>query len=270
MKKLFLCTCVFFLFAACQSNERTVKAFLAATNSNDTGKISQIISEDFTYTGDFTLNKEMYLKNIDSLKYNESRFNFNLLNIQNCDSIVKTEEKLTSIVDSLLDVTPKIINNKTYRFSEGKLKSVTVDTVLNAVEYWNNLLEKAEPVEFWIKEQYGELDDNEIFTNIKKYLTEYLTLPVSERKKIKTYTNLQGVYVSDNILFTKLIFRGKKTVSVIGLGTLGVPYAASYELDENYVKIMTGDGEFLFEIKDNKTLIGEGFAEGTYKKQNKM
>ena len=215
MKKLFLCACVFFLFAACQSNDRTVKAFLAATNSNDTGKISQIISEDFTYSGpESTLNKEMYLKTIDSLKYNESRFNLNILNIQNCDSIVKTEEKLTSIVDSLLDVTPKIINNKTYRFSEGKLKSVTIDTVLNAVEYWNNLLEKAEPVDFWIKEQYGELDDNEIFTNIKKYLTEYLTLPVSERTKITRYTNLQGVYVSENYFYTKLIYEYLKNISL--------------------------------------------------------
>lgn len=191
-----------------------------------------------------------------------------ILKIQDFDSIVKTEEKLSTITDSLLEVKPNIVVKKTYRFSDEKLKSITIDTILNCEEYLKSYNEKTIPFYFYIQDKYYDKDNKEISANIKQYLTEFTTLPVSEQKTIKKYANLQGVYVSDNYFYTELTFRGKKTVSIRGLLTLGIPFATSYELDENYVKIRTEKCDLLLEIKDDKTLIGEGFAEGTYKKQN--
>ena len=45
------------------------------------------------------------------------------------------------------------------------------------------------------------------------------------------------------------------------------PYATSYELDENLVKIRTDQSDLLFEIQDCQTLIGEGFAKGIFVKE---
>ncbi len=110
-----------------------------------------------------------------------------------------------------MEVTPNIIQKKTYRFSDDKLKSITVDTTLNYEEYMKSLNEKIIPFAFYVQDQHDIQDEKEIFKNIKKYLTEYVTLPVWDRKKYKTYASLQGSYVSKNSLYKKLIFRGKKT-----------------------------------------------------------
>ena len=103
--------------------------------------------------------------------------------------------------------------------------------------------------------------------NIKKYLAEYRNLPVSTKKKYKTYANLQGTYVGDNTFYRKLIFRGKNTVTIID-AIFGLPFSTSYEVDENYIRIRTDKSDLLFEIKDGKTLIGEGFATGKFTKIN--
>ena len=49
---------------------------------------------------------------------------------------------------------------------------------------------------------------------------------------------------------------------------LDFPFSTSYELDEDIVKVRTDRGDLLFYIKDSKTLIGEGFAEGTFIRVN--
>lgn len=48
----------------------------------------------------------------------------------------------------------------------------------------------------------------------------------------------------------------------------GFSLASSYELDENIIRIRTDKSDLLFEIKDSQTLIGEGFARGTFRKSN--
>ena len=48
----------------------------------------------------------------------------------------------------------------------------------------------------------------------------------------------------------------------------GFSFASSYEVDENIIRIRTDKSDLLFEIKDNQTLIGEGFARGTFRKSN--
>ena len=67
MKNIILITICIILFSSCQkSKSDTVKDFVFATNSYDTEKMSQLLSEDFLYYGTDTLNKTEYLK-IDSL-----------------------------------------------------------------------------------------------------------------------------------------------------------------------------------------------------------
>lgn len=78
-------------------------------------------------------------------------------------------------------------------------------------------------------------------------------------------TNLSGTYHSeDNTLYPSLEFKGKSTVT---LTALIVPYTTTYTIDDNYVRVETDKGSFLFKIINNKTLQGEGWCKGTYKKQ---
>ena len=265
MKKfIFILICVF-LFSACQkSKQMIVENLIEAKNCFEKEKINQILSENFMFYGTETLNKEEYLSTIDSLKAFECQSS--LLQIQDLDSIVKTKEQVRSIIDSLLEVTPAIIQNKTYRFADDKLVSITVDSMQNYEDYTKSLNEKYIPFAFYIKEQYDIDDKREIATNIKKYLSEYVGLPASIKKQYKYHSHLQGTYVSrDCVFYRKLIFKGKRTVTIIE-AFLGLPFSSSYEVDENIVRISTDKSDLLFEIKDSKTLIGEGFARGTFRK----
>ena len=155
----------------------------------------------------------------------------------------------------------------TYRFFNDKLISITVDST-NYEEYVKSYNEKCNPFVFYIKDKYGKEDWNEIAPNLKKYLSEYTVLSVSEKKQYETYAYLQGTYVSkDCVFYKKLIFRGKRTVTIID-AIFGFPFSTSYELDEDIVRIRTDKSDLLFDIKDSQTLIGEGFANGTFIKVN--
>ena len=93
-----------------------------------------------------------------------------------------------------------------------------------------------------------------------------MSLPASDRRTYKTYASLQGIYVSKNCAFyRKLIFRGKKTATIVD-AFWGMRFTSSYEVDDNYVRVKTDKSDLLFEIKDNKTLVGEGFVKGTFTK----
>lgn len=166
MKKFIPILVCVFIFSACQkSKQMIVEDLIEATNCFEKEKVNQILSNNFMFYGAYTLNKEEYLSTIDTLKIFE--YQSSIMQIQNLDSIVKTEERLRSIVDSLLEVTPAIIQKKTYRF---------VDAIF------------------------------------------------------------------------------------------GFSFASSYELDEDIIRIRTDKSDLLFEIKDSQTLIGEGFARGTFRK----
>lgn len=259
-----------FLLSSCQPNKQKIVAeFLDAGNSFDKEKTSQLLADDFYYYAKDTFNRAEYLARMESF-FNPLEYKSTILNIQDLDSIVKTEERVVNIMDSLLEVTPKIIQRRTYRFTDGKLKSITVDSALNYEEYMKSLEEKSTPFEFYVEDHYDVQNqgDSELYMNMKKYLTEYAALPVSEKKNYRSYANLQGTYVSkNNALYKKLIFRGKKTVTIVD-AIFGFPFATSYELDENYIRVRTDQSDLLFEIKDNKTLVGEGWAAGTYVKSN--
>lgn len=266
LKNVLIFLCVILLSSCNQSKWGMVKDFNDATNSYDKKDISTFLVDSFKYCGEDTLNKEEYLARIDSLKTIE--YFSTLLKCQEINGIVKTEEKVSSIIDSLLEVKPNIIQRKTYSFLNNKLVSITVDSTLNYDEHMNALNERTGAFSFFLKDQYDIEDEEEFTNNLKKYITEYTSLPASERRTYRTYANLQGTYVSKNCtIYRKLVFRGKKTATIID-AIFGFHFTSSYEIDENYVRIKTDKSDLLFEIKDSKTLIGEGFAKGTFTKSN--
>ena len=123
------------------------------------------------------------------------------------------------------------------------------------------------PFVFYLFDKYSIEDWTKVTPDLKKYLSEYTALSTSEKKQYKNYAFLQGTYESkDCVFYKKLIFRGKKTVTIID-AFFGFPVSTSYELDEDIVKV-TDRSDLLFVIKDSQTLIGEGFASGTFTKIN--
>lgn len=252
------------LISSCQQSKwGRVKDFIDATNSYDKDEIGSLLTDSFKFYGKDTLSKEDFLATMDSLKSVECLST--IIKSQELDSIVRTEEQVSSIIDSLLEVKPKLIQMKSYRFSNDKLESITVDSTLNYDEYMNSLDERLGAFNFYIKDQY-DIEENELTKDIKKYLTEYMSLSASDRRTYRTYASLQGIYVSKNCAFyRKVIFRGKKTATVVD-AIWGMHFTSSYEVDENYVRVKSDKSDFLFEMKDNKTLVGEGFAKGTFTK----
>lgn len=257
--------CMIILSSCHQTKSDIVSNFVDATNSYNKEKVEKYLSANFIYIGNDTLDKSEYLSKMDSLKTVEHQSL--IIKIQESDSLVKTEEKIISIIDSILEVTPKVVLQKTYQFAEDKLVSVTVDSTLYYDDYIKSYNEKMAPFTFFVKDQYDVQDETEFTANIKKYLAEYVSLPASDKKKFRTYGNLQGTYVSKNCAFyRKLIFRGKSTVTIVD-AIFGMSFATSYEVDEDLVRVRTDKSDLLFEIKDSQTLIGEGFAKGTFIKK---
>ena len=276
MKKYIL-HCVFFasvlLLSSChKSKSEIVNDFIDAKNSYDTEKMSQYLTDDFMYYYGDTVrisDRSEYLDKEVWGNYKINEHKTTLLKIQDLDSVIKTEEIVNTLTDSLLEVNPKIVFKTTYMFSGDKLKSITVDSILNLEEYQKSYNENFIPFAFYMQDKYDIQDETEpTIENIIKYLKEYVALPISERKEYSTYAHLQGAFTSNDChLYKALIFRGKKTVTIID-GFFGFPFATSYEIDENYIRIRTDKSDLLFEIKDSETLIGEGFAQGTFTKSN--
>lgn len=263
MKKIISFMVCMVLFASCQqSKERIVKDFIEAENNVNTERMSRSLADSFMfYSKNDTQNKEAFLAN---LEYYKLGGHTKILNINDLDSIVKTEEQSRSIYDKYLEITPLLVQKRIYRFADNKIKSITVDSTLNYEECVKSFNEKWTPFAFWVKDKYDVDGESGLFDNIEKYLSEYSNLPTSDKKQYKRYAHLQGTYVSDDCTFyKKLKFKGKRTVTIID-ALWGFPFATSYELDEDLIKIKTDRSDLLFEIKDSQTLIGEGFAEGTF------
>lgn len=261
---LFACV---LLFSSCHQNkEGIVKDLLDAENHYNLEKVSKLLTDSFIYHGVDTLTKEAYLSRLENLK--EFECQASILGIQDLDSVVKTTEQSQTVIDLRLDIAPLVVLKKTYRFADDdKLISITVDSILNYEEYLKSFYEKWAPLAFWAKDEYGIEDEMEMLPDIKKYLSEYTNLPAFNKKLYQNYAHLQGTYISkDCVFYKKLIFKGKRTVTIVD-AIFEFPYATSYELDENLVKIRTDQSDLLFEIQDSQTLIGEGFAKGIFVKE---
>ncbi|MEE4196565.1 MAG: hypothetical protein V2I54_02885 [Bacteroidales bacterium] len=255
------------LYSCQKSNDKIVKDFIRAANTYNKEKIDRYIKDDFIYISNTdTFSKQDFYNQKDSLKVFEYK-NY-LISIDVIGNTVKTEERNISIIDSLLDINPKIIIRRSYLLKEGRIVKITIDTVLNHENYNKSYMDKINAFTFYINDTYEIKDQKELLLALKTYLLNYRDLPLAEKKKYLNLSRLQGTFISnDNPYYRKLIFKGKTTVTIID-AILGMNYTTSYVLDENYIRIKTDQSDLLLEIKDNKTLIGEGYASGTFVKKD--
>lgn len=78
---------------------------------------------------------------------------------------------------------------------------------------------------------------------------------------------LEGAYVSkDNPFYKSFTFKGKSTV-VIKDAIFGLDFVSSYEKDENFLRIKTDKSDLLLQIVTADSIVGEGFAKGSFVKQ---
>jgi lipoprotein len=86
---------------------------------------------------------------------------------------------------------------------------------------------------------------------------EALVTPLSE-------ININGTWESkDNPFYPALEFKGKTTVVIKSI--MG-PYPSSYERDEEFIRVHTDKSDLLFEIVSEDSIVGSGFAKGTWVK----
>lgn len=77
--------------------------------------------------------------------------------------------------------------------------------------------------------------------------------------------NINGKWASkDNPLYPFIEFKGKSTVLI---KTIMGPFASSYERDEEFIRVRTDKSDLLFEIVNEDSIIGSGFANGLWIKE---
>ncbi|HNW69648.1 MAG TPA: hypothetical protein PKI01_04545 [Bacteroidales bacterium] len=279
MKKLINISLAIFLILfciSCQPNKKgIIKDLLSSVNEFNKEEIAKVLDDNFTYVDKDgkSLNKNDYLKKIDSLKnygYQEK-----IIEMQDFDSIVKTEEEITNIIDSILQVSPKEIQKKTYKFIDKKLKSIVVDTSLNYDKYQEAFDEKLSPFMYYVDDKYDLHDLSELSKDINKYLFEYSALPEPEKNLCKKYSKVQGTYVFDESvphgvlcgLFLEFSFKKRHCNFIY----FGLKMGGKYEVEDDYVYIEAGGelGNLTLKIIDRNTLKGESWACGTFRKKAK-
>lgn len=255
-----------FLLGCTPSNTKLVNEFVKAVNSHDIATLKDILSDDFIFKDSYSpdYNKDSVLnhhRNPDPEGYIRR-----IIRLTDSMDVITTKEEINSYMDSMLNVTPKYTVLNHYTFSKGKISSIVVDTVLNYNDYkigWDrNIRAYFYFLEYVLSIPIETINEN----SYKQYLTEYTKLSENDRQEIFKYSQVQGEYVSKNSrYYRKLKFKGKSTVVVVD-AIFGNSYPTSYVLDGKYIRISSDQSDLLFEIVDNNTLIGEGFAEGVYRK----
>lgn len=265
-RTLFIGTITFLVISCNPSKEKILHNFRVATNQFDKQIVQEFLDENFYYyeSGKISLSKSEFLNTQDSLSKLENWTK--IISFQDLDSVIITKEEISNIIDSVLDINPKINLITSYRFHKGKIASISVDSVINYPDFIISRNIKMVPFLYYVKDQHDIRDENEIFKNIKKYLNEFNTLPASDKKRYKTISYLQGTFISDDKIFPKIEFKGKRTAIVYVMGYW--PLTTSYEVDEEYIKIKGDSGDLLLRVEGSNLLVGEGLASGTYKKVN--
>lgn len=265
MKKVILFLSTALVLISCNpSNDEVVKNYVEATNIYNSQKISEILSEDFKTKNGKT--KKQFLNQLDTLKYLEQKHK--ILSIKDNDSVVVTIEQETHIFDSLLNIKPIKEIQRTYTIDNGLVKTVSTDSILNDSAYNKVYNEKMFLLSAFatIELGFNPNDENSFFENLRDYLERFSKLTESEKSDYLTYANLQGRYkTNDRGFYKKFIFEGKSTVTVID-AFFGMPFTTSYVLDGKLIRIKTDKSDLLLKIKNENTLIGQGFANGTFYK----
>lgn len=89
----------------------------------------------------------------------------------------------------------------------------------------------------------------------------------ASQKKPTTKTISKGnvnIEMDITCMIESLHFKGDSSV-LLTMNGAGV--ATSYVMDGEYIRIKGTGADFLYKIKDDKTLVGEGMFKGTYQKK---
>ena len=78
------------------------------------------------------------------------------------------------------------------------------------------------------------------------------------------HENSVEVFWDATCIIEEIDFKGNSTVE---LKMSNGPYVTSYVTDKGYIRVKGTGSEILFKIKDNRTLSGEGIAQGLYYKK---
>lgn len=99
-----------------------------------------------------------------------------------------------------------------------------------------------------------------------KYILFILILGILSCKDTPKNTSLEGTYISeDNLFYKSFTFKGQSTV-VLKDAIIGFEHVLSYERDENFIRIKATPSDLLLQIITVDSLVGEGFAKGSFKK----
>lgn len=180
------------------------------------------------------------------------------------DSLIKVSVNSSNKFIKYLKTSPIQLDMNFIVYNK-KIQRISSDTANGTKKVIKELDDKTERFGEWFMVRYpSEFKSmTDFFSMPEKYLKEYSLL---SEKEIEHFliSNLTGEYICKKGLYNKLVFKGKSTVVVYGMG---IPYPTSYIVDEKYIRIKTDKSDLLLRIKDSKTLIGEGFAKGTFKKK---
>jgi hypothetical protein len=267
MNKLLKLIFVLSLLVSCKpDNKLMLEKYTEAINNYNKTQLIELLSEDFI--SEEGRNKKLYLQKIDSLQ--QIGMKSKILSIIDNDSVIITTEEITITLDTILEISPRKIYNKRYRLYKGLITAIKFDSINNVTDYKKAYADKFQTFAFFVKSKFGDdiTNTNILYKNLPKYASEYSKILPEEKQKLSQYANLQGAYISkDNPFYRKLVFRGRSTVTVVD-NIFGISFSSSYTLDEGLIRIRTDKSDLLLTIKDSNTLIGEGFAKGTFKRNN--
>lgn len=266
---------VIVLTSCSEDKTEIVKETLSNINTQKLKKVESILTEDFTYINGDTIDKSEFLKmmNGDSFMIIGVHPKYYISELNETKSTVTSIETQTTIMDSLLGVKNLVQVQKTYSFKEGRINQIKIDSVIKNGDYLKEAEELSIPFATYHNDKYRDEINKRNKEELKQYyaenvlnwLIEYSKLPKEEKEKYKLLSTLTGTFISETSIYRKLTFKGKSTV-VIYDKFIGIPFPTSYVIDEDYIRITTDKSDLLLRIKDNKTLEGEGWAKGTFKK----
>lgn len=279
MKKLFLILSCPTIIASCTVDKiKIVEELNQNINSRNYKQLSENLVENFEYMRfreDSIHNKEYFIEIYSKPTLKNNNFKDEIIDLGETDTSVFTIERHYRPIDTILQVKNLTEFKKTYYFNGNRVSKITIDTILNEGKYEDEMTKLSDQAIMFIEDKYGkdieELNEkdrqNYFYENFLNYFLEYSKLSVKEKNEYKIRSYLKGTFISnDNPFYKRLEFKGKSTV-IIYDPYIGFGFPTSYVIDEDFIRIRTDKSDLLLEIKDEKTLVGEGWAKGTFIKK---
>lgn len=267
--KTFIYSCFLILTISCsRTNEEVVKEFITARNNYDKEKISQLITDDFSYTkGKDSINRQYFLSIVDSNRISGNKIFLDTSFIVNLT--LKTIEPYMDRIDSLLHVEKLIKSHKSYIIIDNKIRKIIIDSITNQKENDLDREMRYNAVSIYIEESYPDLSYDEVKSNAIKYIKEFNKLDQNTKSEYLKFGKLKGLYYCSNPSFyDKIEIVGRSSAYIYYNMVVRLKIAASYIIDGNYIRVESEHGKMLFKIGNDGNLYGEGLSKGKFEKIN--